>query len=209
MHEVNESDLSKAEAAVAAATAGESEGNIRLFEVLESDFPPLPNSSHSLHSFLGSLSSACARRVARCVAAAPARVCLGSSPPAVSAPVAHAHASILHGVRNSGGTGGLLTVQRSTSYCLEDTVRVQGPTGRRRVKGGVSSPAVFGGRSQVPFPGGNQAQVPGRAREVWSHLPSTRRFLVSNSCHLGADWTSGNRWAVRRCVKPHDRGFGC
>ena len=34
------------------------------------------------------------------------------------AAVAHAHASILHGDRNSGGAGGLLPVQRSTSYCL-------------------------------------------------------------------------------------------
>ena len=142
LHEVNESDFSKADAAVAAATAGESVGNIGLLEVLESDFPSLPNSSHSLNSRLGSLSSACARRVARCVAAAPARVCLGSSSPAVSAAVAHAHASILHDARNSGGTGGLLPVQRSTSCCLDnswsDTVRVQGPTGTRRVKGGVS-----------------------------------------------------------------------
>ena len=36
--------------------------------------------------------------------------------------------------RNSGGTGGLLPVQRSTSYCLDnslsDTGRFQGPTGR-------------------------------------------------------------------------------
>ena len=23
------------------------------------------------------------------------------------------------------------------------------------------------------------------------------------------DWTSSNRWAGRRCVKPHSRGFGC
>ena len=47
--------------------------------------------------------------------------------------------------RNSGGTGGLLLVQRSTSYCLDnswlDTVRVQGPTGTRRIKGGVYGPA--------------------------------------------------------------------
>ena len=116
-----------------------------LIEVFESDFPSLPNSSHAHNSFLGSLSSACARRVARCVAAAPARVCLGSSSPAVSVAVAHVHASILHGARNSGCTGGLLHVQRSTSYCLNnswsDTGRVQGPTGTRRVKGGVSGPA--------------------------------------------------------------------
>ena len=49
--------------------------------------------------------------------------------------VAHAHASSMHRARNSGGTGGLLPEQRSTSYCLKklwsDTVRVQGPTGTR------------------------------------------------------------------------------
>ena len=125
LHEVNESDFSKAEAAVAAATAGESEGNTGLPEVIESDFPSLPNSSHSPNSRLGSLSSACARRVARCVAAAPARVCLGSSS-SVSAAVAHAHASILHGA--------------CINSC-SDTVRLQGPTGTRRVKGVVSGPA--------------------------------------------------------------------
>ena len=124
LHEVNESDCFRAEAAVAAATAGESEGTIRLLEVFESDFPSLPNSSHAHNSFLGSLSSACARRVARCVAAAPACVCLGSSSLAVSAAVAHAHASILHGACNS----------------RSDTVRLHGPTGTRRVKGGVSGP---------------------------------------------------------------------
>ena len=44
---------------------------------------------------------------------------------------------------------------------------------------------------------------------MWSHLPSTRRFLVSNSCHLDVDWASGNRWAGRRCVEPLGRGSGC
>ena len=56
-------------------------------------------------------------------------------------------------------------------------------------------PAADGGRLQVHFPGGNQVQVPGSKGLVWTHLPSTRRFLVSNSCHLDTDWTSGNRWA--------------
>ena len=89
---------------------------------------------------------ACARasRVAVACAGAAARVCTVSSSSAVSA-VAHAHASTLHGAHNSGSTGGLLPVQRSTSYCLDnswsETVRVQGPTGARRVKGGVSGPA--------------------------------------------------------------------
>ena len=44
--------------------------------------------------------------------------------------------------------------------------------------------------------------------QVCLHLPSTRRFLVFNSCHLDTDWTSSNQWAGRRCV-PHGRGFGC
>ena len=63
-------------------------------------------------------------------------------------------------------------------------------------------------RLQVHFPGGNQAQVPSRSREVWSHLPFTRRFLASNSCP-GYGLTSGNRWAGRRCVEPHGPEFGC
>ena len=55
----------------------------------------------------------------------------------------------------------------------------------------------------------NQAQVPGGYGEVRSHLPSTRRFLTPDSCHLDTDWASGNQWAGRRCVTLHDRGFGC
>ena len=59
-------------------------------------------------------------------------------------------------------------------------------------------PVVYGGWLQVHFPGGNQAQVPGVSGKVRSHL--TRRFLVSNSCHLDADWTSGNQWACGTAV---------
>ena len=81
-----------------------------------------------------------------------------------------------------------------------DTVSLQGPSGRKRVKEEFSGPAedlrpvseVEAGvnfrpagsvreQEQVHFSGGNQAQVPGRSGEVRSHLPSTRRFLVSNS----------------------------
>ena len=110
---------------------------------------------------------------------------------------------------NSGGAGGLLPVCKSTSYHLD--VCSQGPTGRKRVKGGVSGPAedlrpvseveagvnfrlVGGarGRLQVHFPGGNKALVPGKAREVWSHLPSTRRFLILCLCHLDQARESGN-----------------
>ena len=97
-----------------------------MHEVTASDFPPLLNSFQSPNSRPGSSSSACARSVARRVTAAPARVCLGSSSPAVSAAVAHAHASILHGAFVNSWS---------------DTVCSQGPTGTRRVKGGVSSPA--------------------------------------------------------------------
>ena len=92
-----ESDFSKNLADITAsdsvlvmgATAGESEGIIGLSRCSESAFSSL-NSSR-----LGSLSSACARRVACRVAAAPARVCPGSSSSAVSAAVARAHASTL------------------------------------------------------------------------------------------------------------------
>ena len=132
------------------------QGIIGSFQLSESDFPSLNSSG------LGSLSSACARRVAR--SAASARVCLGSSSLAVSVAVAHSHSSILHGAWNSGGTGGLLPVLSS-----------QGPTDTRRIKGGVSGlserwrqgqifgrPAVYAGILQVHFPEGNQAQVPGR-----------------------------------------------
>ena len=38
--------------------------------------------------------------------------------------------------------------------------------------------AGYGGRLQVHFPVGNQAQVPGDTGKVRSHLPSTRRFLI-------------------------------
>ena len=99
---------------------------------------------------------------------------------------------------------------------------------RMRSKGGVSGPAedlrpvselkagvnfwpVGGVWRQIEgsLPRGNQAQVPGRLGKVRSHLPSTRRFLTPDSRHLDTDWTSGNQWAGRRCVVPHDRGFGC
>ena len=70
-------------------------------------------------------------------------------------------------------------------------------------------PAVYGGRLQVHFPGGNQALVQDRSREAPSHLPSTRGFLTPGSRHLNVGWASSNQWAGRRCVTPHVRGFGC
>ena len=97
-------------------------------------------------------------------------------------------------------------------------VRVKGPTGTRRVKGAVSGPAedlrlvseVEAGVNVRPAGGvrwqgaGSLPQEATRHRYqaangcVWTHLPSTRRFLVSNSCHLDMDWKSGNQWAGRR-----------
>ena len=109
-----------------------------------------------------------------------------------------------------------------------DMVRVQFPTGRRCTKGGVSSPSedlrpVSEVEAAVNFgrPACTGAGCRFTSQEATRHrsqacqgrcghtFPSTRRFLVSNSCHLDTDWTSGNRWAGRRCVVPHGRGFGC
>ena len=94
-----------------------------MLEVTESEFPSL---SYSVNSCLRLSTSACARAscLAGACAGAAARVCPVSSSSAVSA-VAHAHALTLHGAQNS----------------WSDTVRVQGPTGTKRVKGGVSGPA--------------------------------------------------------------------
>ena len=52
-----------------------------------------------------------------------------------------------------------------------------------------------GGRLQVHFPVANQALVPGGSGKVQSYLPSTQRFLIPKTSHLGADWVSGNQWA--------------
>ena len=112
-----------------------------MLEVTESDFPSLSN---SVHSCLGLSTSACARVSRAACAVASARVCPVASSSAEFAAVAHAHPSILHGARNSGGTGAFMPVQSSTSYCLDnswsDTGRVKGPTGRRSTKGVVSGP---------------------------------------------------------------------
>ena len=126
--EVNESDCFRTDAADTAAPAGVRKDIVGLHVVDESDeseFPPLPNSSHAHNSCLRLSTSACAR--ASCFAGAcagAARVCPVSSSSAVSA-VVHAHATTLHGAHNS----------------WSDTGRVKGPTGRRCTKGGVSGPA--------------------------------------------------------------------
>ena len=100
----------------------------------------LSRDSNALNSSVGVVMSACAA-CCFCLAAAAAPRSWSTIARLSDAVVAHVHASPMLRARKSGGTGGLLPVQRSTSYCLNnswsDTVRVQGPTGTRRVKGGV------------------------------------------------------------------------
>ena len=124
----------------AVTTAGESSGIIGLRD----SSVHLSRVSNSLNSSVGVVMSLCASAACALPAAVTPRS--WSAVARLSdAAVAHAHASILRGARNSGGTGGLVLVQRSTSYCLDnswsDTVRSQGPRGRTGTKGGVSGPA--------------------------------------------------------------------
>ena len=177
LQEVNESDRFGNDAAFAAATAGESEGIIRLLEVSESEFPPLPNSSHARNSCLRLSTSACARAscFAGACAGAAARVCPVSSSSAVSA-VVHAHATTLHSAHNS----------------WTDTGRVQGPTGRRCTKGGVSGPAedlrpvseVEAGVNFRPA-GGVRGQVAGSLprRQPGTGTRRVREGVVTPSLH--------------------------
>ena len=129
----------------APSTAGESSGISGLHEVSESDSPlHVSRVINSLNSSLGVDMSACACAAAALPAAAAPRS--WSTVARLSdAVVAHAHASPMHRACSAGGTGGFLPVQKSTSYCLRnswsDTVRGQGPTGRRCTKVGVSGPA--------------------------------------------------------------------
>ena len=155
------------------ATAGERSGVIGLLEVTDSDFPSLSN---SVDSRLGLSTSACARasRVAR--ADAPDGVCLGSSSSAESAAVVHAHATTLHRARNSGGIGGLLPVQRSTSYRLDECS--QGPTRRKGTKGGGSGLAedlrpVSEVETGVLFRLVSRAATRTRFWECWNTFPPT------------------------------------
>ena len=130
------SDAGDAAETAAHATAGESEEILGLHVS--------PSSLHNSSNSRGCVAAvACARLPA--VPGVSARVCPVSSSSAVSAAVAHARFTPMHDAHNSGGTGGLLPVHRSTSCCLgnswSDTGRVTGPTGRRCTKGGVSGPA--------------------------------------------------------------------
>ena len=119
------------------ATAGESSGIIGLSD----SSVHLSRDSNSLNSSVGVVMSACASAACALPAAVTPRS--WSAVARLSdADVAHAHASPMHRARNSGGTGGLLPVQRSTSYCLKNR-------GRTRV--GYRVPRAQGG-SKVGFP---------------------------------------------------------
>ena len=157
--------------AVAAANAGETKGIIGLPEGIESDFSknravvPGAAEKHAtageseeilgLHVSPSSLhNSSNSRGCVAAVACARLPAVPGVSQVHAFAPFLHLLLCLLllhmrrftpmHDAHNSGGTGGLLPVQRSTSYCLgnswSDTGRVTGPTGRRCTKGGVSGP---------------------------------------------------------------------
>ena len=173
------------------ATAGESNGIIGL----RNSSVHISRVSNSLNSSVGVVMSACASAACALPAAAAPRS--WSTVARLSdAVVAHAHASPMHRARNSGGTGGLLPVQRSTSYCLRnswsDTVRVQGPTGTRRVKGGVSRPAevllpvteVEAGGNFLPA-GGVRGQVAGSIsrRQPRTGTRRVREGAVTPSLH--------------------------
>ena len=178
------------------ATAGDGNRS-RLLEVIESVVPCLVTRfTNSPNSSLRVSSHANAR--ALCFAAASATLsdphsALLALPALIDA---RAGDSPVHGALNSG------------VLCRK------GPTGTRRVKGGVSGPAedlrpvaevdrgkfsagrrCMGAGCRFTSQEATKAQVPGGTGEVWPHLPSTRRFLIPDSRHLDVDWASGNRWA--------------
>ena len=170
------------------ATASENEGIIGLRHGSVS--------SPSINSSMGVDLSACA-----CVAAALPAVasasCVRTSPALrSSAFAAHASVSPLHSnswsdtVHNSRCAGGLLPVCKSTSYNLG--VGRQGPTGTKRVKGGVSGPAedlrpvpeVVAGVNFRPA-GGVRRQVVGSlpGRQPGTGTRTTKGSVVTPSLH--------------------------
>ena len=134
--EVREPDLRmRPVTVVASATAGEREGIIGFRGFDSSLCMPI----NSLNSSGSVDADACARVVAALPAAAAVASCVGTS----------------LALRSSASVA-----QRLSLPCIpirgRTRIGFQGPTGRKRVKGGV-----YGGRLQVSVPGGNQAQVPG------------------------------------------------
>ena len=109
------SDAGDAAETAVHATAGDLEGIIGLLVSGSSLRMPI----NSLNSSGSVDVDACARDPALLIA--PASLSSPASAPASLAVVAHARSTPLHVAHNSGGTGGLLPVQRSTSYCLRNS----------------------------------------------------------------------------------------
>ena len=166
--------------------------------------------SHSRHNSSRCVDVvACARDSA--LLAASASASSSAAAPASLAVVAHARSSPMHCAHNS----------------WSDTVRVQGPTGTRRVKGGVSGPTEDLRPVSEVEAGVNLRPAGGVRRQVAGSLPrkqpraGTRQHrvgVVTLSLHPevpGIQFVSLGRglgirqWAGRRCVEPHSQGFGC
>ena len=183
-------------------------------------------------SGLGSLSSACARRVARSAAA---RVCLGSSSLAVSAAVAHAHASILHDACSDPAEDlrPISEVEAGINFRPACGVRGQVAgslpgrqpgTCTRRVREGAVTPSLH---LEVPD---TQFVSPGRGLGIrqsmgWTNVCSTARsgiwvlqgaasarFLPDNLDHLRVEWRKQGTYETARvtpghgCLCPHKYG---
>ena len=109
-----------------------------------------------------------------------------------------------------------------------DTAHACCPTGSFCTKGGISGPAedlrpvseVEAGVNFRPA-GGVRGQVAGSIPRRQPDRNQARQGRCGHTFPPPAgswypirvtwikNWTSGNRWAGRGCVEPHDRGFGC
>ena len=166
---------------------------------------------NSSNSFGCVAAVACARLPA--VPGLSAAASSSASPSASLAVVAHARSTPMHDAHNS----------------WSDTGRLQGPTGRRCTKGGVSSPAedlrpvseVEAGVNFRPA-GGVRRQVAGSIprRQPGTGTSQGKGSVVTPSLHpevpgiqfvspgYGLDIRQSMGW-TKVCVEPHDRGFGC
>ena len=111
-------------------------------------------------------------------------------------------------------------MQKSTRFNLDGCS--EGPTGTKTVKGVFSGPVseVEAGvnlrrartlRGQVVVHTPARRPGPGSTRSggCGHSFPPPGGSRYPNSCRLGVDWVSGNRWAGRRCGTHHVPGFGC
>ena len=139
--------------------------------------------------------------------------------------VAPSSAVVGLGMRGDGSP-----VHDACSNSWSDTVRVKGPTGTRRVKGGVSRLAED--LRPCPRGGGSGKFSAGRLvvrGQVAGSLPGRQPGTGTRQCQgrcghtfppPGGSWYpirvtwirighQAIRWAGRRCVEPHGREFGC